>query len=129
MPKLPAHQEQDLLSVDDRMARVYRRAFQKMGGKLRFDGARDVEEELEHMRTGKSRIKKDPYNSTHVIGPKRLKATGIDVYPTGPGLDLDEPETYANVRSAMHEAALEEGVKIINGGESWGWDWPHWQLA
>lgn len=126
--QLPKHQETDLGAVDERMARVYRRAFQKLGGKCRFDGARDVEDELDHMRTGKSKLK-DPYDSKHVIGPKRPKSEAIDVYPTGPGLDLNKPETYALVVKAMKEAALEEGVAIINGGERWGWDWPHWQPA
>jgi hypothetical protein len=126
--RLPAKQEAELALVDERLARVYRRAFQKLSGKCRFDGARDVEEELEHMRTGKSKLK-NPYSSKHVIGPKRPRATAIDVYPTGPGLDLDKPETYDGVRSAMKEAALEESVSIFNGGERWGWDHPHWQLA
>lgn len=124
--KLPDHQEMDLALVDDGLGRVYRRAFQKLGGACRFDGARDVDEEREHIRAGRSKLK-NPYESKHVIGPKRLKATAIDVYPTTPGVDLAKPESYAQVTSAMKEASLEEGVPIFNGGERWGWDFPHWQ--
>ncbi len=126
--KLPPHQEMDLALVDDGLARVYRRAFQKLGGKCRFDGARDVTAELQHMASGKSKLR-DPYDSKHVIGPKRPKATAIDVYPTTPGVNLNDPHSYDLVASAMKEAALEEGVNIFNGWERWGWDRPHWELA
>jgi hypothetical protein len=127
MAVLPKHQEMDLAMVDDHLARVYRRAFQKLGGKCRFDGARSVEESAANIKAGRSKLK-NPYNSKHVIGPKRPKAEAIDVYPTAPGLALDDPHSYDHVRSAMKEAALEEGVSLFNGGEKWGWDWPHWEL-
>lgn len=124
---LPAHQEHDLGLVNEGLARVYRRAFQKLGGKCRFDGARTVADELANMAAGTSKLK-DPYHSRHVIGPMRPKATAIDVYPTGHGLDLDDPHTYDGIRSAMKESALEEGVAIFNGAERWnGFDNPHWE--
>jgi hypothetical protein len=94
----------------------------------RFDGARDVTTELHYMATGKSKLR-DPYDSKHVIGPKRAKATAIDIYPTAPGLDPSDPRSYDHVKSAGHEAALEEGVNVFNGGERWGWDHSHWQLV
>jgi hypothetical protein len=124
---LPAKQEAALLLVDERLARVYRRAFQKLRGMCRFDGARSLAEQLGHIASGKSKLK-NPYNSKHVIGARRAKAEAIDVYPTVPGTDLGDPHSYSHVVSAMKEAALEEGVNIFNGGEAWGWDWPHWQL-
>lgn len=128
MVPLPPKQEQDLKQIDERLARVYRRAFQKMGGKCRFDGARSVADEKANIALGKSKLK-DPYSSKHVIGPKRAKATAIDVYPTGKGLDLNKLETYDGVVSAMKEAALEEGVAVAWGYDLWKWDVPHWQLA
>ncbi len=114
--------------VDGRMARVYRRAHAKLGGKCRFDGARDVEEEKQFVKDGKAWVK-DPYSSKHVIGPKRLKAEAIDVYPTTPGVDLEKFDSYLPVVSAMKEAALEEGVAIAWGWDLWKKDAPHWQLA
>ena len=128
MPALPKHQEDDLRLVDDRLARWYRRVYQKLGGKCRFDGARDVHAELQHIAAGRSKLK-NPYDSKHVIGPKRLRATAMDIYPTTPGVNLNDPRSYDLVRSAGHEAALEEGVNVFNGGERWGWDHPHWQLV
>jgi hypothetical protein len=126
--KLPDKQEKELERVDERLARVYRRAFQKLGGACRFDGARDVETQRLFMADGRSKVK-NPYSSKHVTGPKRPKATAIDVYPTGKGLDLKKLETYAPIVSAMKEAALEEGVAIAWGWDLWKWDAPHWQLA
>lgn len=126
--KLPDKQEAALAKVDDRMARVYRRAFAKLNGACRFDGARDVVEQRGHMASGKSKVK-NPYSSKHVIGPKRAKAEAIDVYPTTKGIDLNKLESYAPIVSAMKEAALEEGVNIAWGYDLWKWDAPHWQLV
>lgn len=126
--RLPVHQEMDLAMVDDRLARVYRRAFQKLGGKCRFDGARTVEDEVGYIADGKAWLK-NPYSSMHVIGDKRPRSLAVDVYPTGGGLNLKKMETYMPVASAMKEAALEEGVRIAWGWDLWGKDAPHWQLA
>lgn len=116
--------------VDEDLGRWYRVVHRILGGKCRFDGARDVEVEREHMRTGKSKIK-NPYNSKHVIGPKRKKAQAVDIYPTGKDITskmLDEPATYDGIRAAAKLATEETGVKVFNGGERWGWDHPHFQL-
>lgn len=120
-----------LIMVDSRLTKVVVRAALDNPG-LFFvdkDAARGVNLEMQLIAAGKAHLK-DPYNSKHVIGPKRPLSHAVDLYPCGyPNLAKIPHEAYAKVAYAMKTAAAEEGVKIGWGFELWsGFDSPHYQL-
>lgn len=120
-----------LAKVDSRMVRVVTRAALDNPGLFYVDknAARDVVLEQSLIDTGKAHLK-DPYNSKHVIGPKRPLSHAVDLYPYGFKTVAEIPHAaYAKVATAMKAAAHDEGVKIGWGFEMWdGFDAPHYQL-
>ena len=59
----------------------------------------------------------------------------VDVAPFFESMVMwNDKELYAEVASSVHVAQkqlFDEGKithMLENGGEKWGWDWPHWQI-
>ena len=76
----------------------------------------------------KARYGESPHNAE----PASL---AVDVAPFFESMVMwNDKELYAEVASSVHVAQkqlFDEGKithMLENGGEKWGWDWPHWQI-
>ena len=91
-----------------------------------IEGVRTMETQRRYVRTGKSKT----MDSYHLYG----LAVDLCPYKSGVGLVWNDMKAYKEVSRAMHLAMAYmhldyDGVHLINGGEAWGWDYPHWQLS
>lgn len=78
-------------------------------------GARPVEDEQADIDAGRSHLK-DPWDSKHVIGPKRPLAEAVDLtfYP----VDWNDHQAFVRLADVVKATAQELGITI-----SWGGDW------
>jgi len=85
-----------------------------------WDGWRDPEEEKKHIAAGTSKLK-DPLNTLHAWG------TAFDIVFRGA---LGQP-TWPDASDPRWRQLAELGASLglFSGGLTWGWDWPHFQLA
>lgn len=85
-----------------------------------WDGWRDPEEEKKHIADGTSKLK-DPLNTLHAWG------TAFDiVFRNAIGGPTWPPSNDPRWRQL---AELGANLGLFSGGLTWGWDWPHFQLA
>lgn len=80
------------------------------------EGIRTLEQQRENVKKGVSKTLK----SYHLDG------RAVDLLPLP--IDWNNIEAFKKVAKAMFLAADDLGITILNGGTSWGWDWPHFQL-
>lgn len=82
------------------------------------DGLRTIEEQREYVRKGVSKTMKS----------KHLEGRAVDLVPVINGKLRWEEGACRKVAAHVLKVAKKMGVGILNGGTSWGWDWPHFEL-
>lgn len=115
MPAFGVDSKRQLLSCHPDLQRVFNEVVKYRDCKV-LQGARTVEEELQHIADGTSKLK-DPKNSKHVIHAGRPLADAVDVAPYPVDWN-DHPRFYFFAGFVMG-IAQSLGVKLRFGGD---WD-------